>query len=60
VIAHDDHPPDAGIWRCRSCDEEYGLGAIVPASDRPGICASCATAMDELAAEGGENGHPGA
>lgn len=34
---------------CTSCDEEYGPDTAVPASAMPGICASCAEGLSELA-----------
>lgn len=46
------HTPNtaSGTGICSSCGEEYGLGASVPASPRPGICVCCHEAMQEQGA----------
>jgi hypothetical protein len=33
--------------RCRCCDEPSGPNTTVPWSERPGICLSCAQAINE-------------
>ena len=37
--------------RCWNCDEPSGPNTTVPWSSRPGLCASCAEAMDQLELE---------
>jgi hypothetical protein len=37
--------------RCWNCDEPSGPNTTVPWSHRPGLCISCAEAMDRLEME---------